>query len=1045
MTLGLEGRFQRLAVPLSVAAMLLFPATMPAEEAGAKSLLEQEIEYINALSTQGYVDFAPAAIEAAKAKWPSAKGVFEAVTIRAELMAGKQDEVIKRIQARPDQNSLETWLLKLELANSYVMYSKFSEADKLYADFFKRFPKVAADLRRTYIDAAFSYLQMLGKIDRLDAALPIYKLAMENSPTDPIMKDFRSQYLQAMLVQAAKLDAKDGKRAQLINEAEALAKKMVWVADNYFGDAIVGLARVKMMRGDLRGAQEMIREYLPDLKSIHDQLRAQDPDGSKGFLRVSPLPQCRFLIGTMLYEQVKQELGKGDKADDNRVRNLLLGDRNPQTKKRNGQGAFNHLVNVYNNYPECQSAAAAGDLVEEIANLIEDRYGKRPRANVTAEQREKVRAQQFIGADVKFNSGDWAGAAEAYSKMISQYGFNNTAAMRSAKNMVECFVRSGAKSGKLDPYAKLQAQAVTAALAEGFSGVPKLYELAGATLNQIGDFYGEVGLKEMQDETAKLFFKFYPKHAGAVSMQLKVAAEKAKSGQAEEAEKLYLTVAESAKDNDAQRQVRARALSELVSLYQPDGAMPNPAKELRAADDFVKHFEGIKRPGATAAVAYFNLADAYRHVGEDIRKNDKEGTEKKKVLAAYTQATKIYSMLEKELSEKNSRFATTSAEARQNAPLLEASIYQAGVCMQRLAMTGNEKTDLALKKKAAELFGVYLKKYPKGKIAPAAMLQIGTIEAASGDIESSQKTLDDLAKRFPQSNEAKNSIPLLADSLFKMGMKGEAVKTYKKMFAAAGTYTPGQYLEAAKRLLDAKEGDLAIEAADCVLKGRAAPAQVAQAMLVRTRALLQSGKPADAYKQVTALLEKFGRSTVALEGNLLLIDVVGEQMAGEKTLAGRNKLIREAKDAVKFINAANRAKENDPEEKKIQGEALSARLNLAIADLARKAYEAEAEANGDQVERALGDAINAYRTASSTGLYVKDIPPAIGIHVEDAYLGSLQLIAKAAEMQKTDADKKLMYKDLIDIGGEYMEKFPEGKHRTEVTTMLTQARIAVGA
>ena len=86
----------------------------------------EEVRYIDALSRNGYANFAPAVIEAAQKRWPGAKGVLEAATIRAELMGGKQDEVAKKIAARPDQNSQDTWLLKLELANSYSMPSSSS-------------------------------------------------------------------------------------------------------------------------------------------------------------------------------------------------------------------------------------------------------------------------------------------------------------------------------------------------------------------------------------------------------------------------------------------------------------------------------------------------------------------------------------------------------------------------------------------------------------------------------------------------------------------------------------------------------------------------------------------------------------------------------------------------------------------------------------------------------------------------------------------------------------------------------------------------------
>ncbi len=1040
MTFGQRGRLGALALPLSAAVVLLFPA-MTLADAASEAALEQEIKYINALSEQGFVDFAPAAIAAAQRKWPDAKGVLEAVTIRAELNAGKQDEVAKKIAARPDQNSLDTWLLKLELASSYARFAKYNEADALYKEFFKRFPKVAQSVRKTYVEAAFVYIRMLEQIDRRADALAYYKLAMEQSPSDDVMKDFRARYLKAVLAQAEAMPAGKERDAR-IKEADDLARKMVWNQDTYFGDAINGMAHVKMLRGDVKGAQEMIKEYLPDLMNIHNQLKEQDPDGSLGILRMSPLPQCRYLIGSMLHDQAKAEAGK-PKPNEETIKSLLLGERDPKTKKRNGQGAFNHLVNVYVNYPESQSASAAGDAVEAIRNMIQDRYGTTLKINVSADQRAKVRQQQYVEANVKFNAGQWEQAAEAYSRVISQNGLN-AEALPALANMAECYISGGVKGGKLDPMAKLYAETVTAALAEGFSGVPKLSARAGDTLRKLADYYGEIQLRSLQDETQKLFFRFYPSHPASVAMQIKVAQEKAKAGDADAAAALYEQVAEAASGAD-QRQHRAAALIGLVELAQPNGAKPDPEKELAAAQRFVAHFEGVERPGATAAVAQFFLAEAHRHRAEALRKAVKDGSNDKAVRDGYGEATKIYRALARELSKKENVYASTSAEAEQTAQLLENALYLQGVCMQRLPSVGDEKKDKAFKAAAMKFFQGYLERFPKGRNAASALLQIGTLQAAAGDVEASRATLDQLTKTFPDSEQAKNSIPMLADSLYQMGMRGEAINTYKRMFAGGGSYTPGQYLSAGEKLFAAGEAKLAVEACDAVLKAKNAAAWQPQAMLLRTRALLADGQPEAAYGQVTEMLEKYGKTRVALDANLALIEVAGEQVLREKTFSGRNALLRKTQDAVTFVTSRSRAQaeSEDPAVRKAY-DALIVRLRLSVAEVAEKAYQAEASAKGENVRVILGDAINAYRTAITSVGASDPTDPAFSDNVQKAYLGYLRLTQAFASQETDAAAKKAVFHDIVAIGEEYLGKFPGGTYRTDVTNAITQARIEAG-
>lgn len=1019
-------------VPLGLAATFL--PVVALADAASDAALEQEVEYIDRLSKNGYADFAPAVIAAAKSRWPQAAGVLEAATIRAELMGGKQDEVAKKIAARPDQNSLDTWLMKLELATSYFMYSKFTEADKLYSEFFKRFPKVPDAARKSYIEGISNYIAMLGKIDRAKDTLSYYKLAMAMSD-DKLMARFRADYLQAVLHQAEEM-APGGERDKLIAEADAITQKMVWVQDGFFGDAINGMAHVKMLRGDAKGAQEMIKDYLDVLQEIHESYQKMDPKGDKGVLRMSPLPYCRYLIGSMLYAEVQKEIAKGASADDEKIKSLLVGERDPQTRKRNGQGAFNHLVQVYMNYPESQSASAAGELVDAIKLLLKQRYNQDVKVEISPEQRAKVRQQQYVMANVKFDGGDWAEAAQAFSKTISQNGLSQEA-LPAMRKMVECYVRAGVKNNKLDEMAQLEAETITAAMAEGFSGVESLYRLAGDELNNVAAFYGDQKLFSLRDKTYKLFFRYYPKHSAAVSLQMKIAKEKVEAQDAAGAEEIYAQVAAAATD-PSQRDIRTNALLALVLLYSPSGGMPNVKKEMATATQLVAHFDGIERPGIRAATAKRFLGDAQRHQGDALRKLITPET-KAKVLPhaqkAYAQAVKTYDTLLTELEKPDCIYVSTNAEKEEAKKIAEGVSYLRGVCMQVMPATGDAKRDAAIRTKAMAYFDACLKKYPKGTYAAKCLLQMGTLQAANGDIETSRATLARLTKDFPSSDEAKNSIPLLADSLYQMDMKSEAIRTYKQMFSAGGDYTPAQYLTAAGKLLEAGTKDseankLAIEACDCILKVKSATAYFSRAMLMRARALLADKKAPEAYKQVSEVLEKYGRTQVAVEANLLLLDVAGEEILQEKTLEGRNRLIGEAKKAVTFVTAHQK---DDP--------AIGAKLNLAVAEVAEKAFEStknEANAEKEAIIKAIGSAQNAYRTAMFVG-EIDKTDPRVSRYVQKAYLGYLRLSLERARLTTAKEEKAEYYTDVKDIGNEYLETFPNGQFLAEVNAAIGEA------
>ncbi len=1030
-----NSRFRRRAglwmLPLG-AAVLAATAARAQDAAAADRALDEEIRYIDALSSSGYADFTEDVITAAKRKWPDAGGVLEAATIRAELRGGKQDAVLKKIDARPDQDSLDTWLLRLELAQSYFSYNKFQEAEKIYKAFFDKFKKPSGAARKSFVEAAYSYIQMLKRLDRAQETLPLYRLGIENAADNSIKRNLQAEFLSTLLLQAENSPA--GKeRDALVDEAEKLARRMVWVQDAFFGDAINGMAHAKMLRGDIKGAQEMIREYLPDLQGIHEAYKESDPDGSKGVLRMSPLPACQYLIGKMLLDEANREIDKGKGADDERIKNLLLGERDPKTRKRNGQGAFSQLANVYAGYPESQYAGAAGDLVEEIQATILERYQANLKINVPANQRARIRAQQYVEANVKFDAGDWMPAAEAYCKTISRYGINEHAIPAMVK-LVQCYIREGAKDGRLDPTMGLYADTVTKALAEGCSGVPELQRDAGNALRQIANFYDETKLVNRKNETLDLFFRYYPSHPDAGRLQLQMATDCMTKDpkDPDRAEMLLMSIADNATGAD-QRPTREAALLSLVTLYQPTGAKPDADKELAAAKTFVAHFDGIARPGATAAAARYYEAEALRHKADALRAAAQTPEEQALATSYYAQAVQGYRALSNELKKPSNIYQSTQKEKEQNQQLLEGALYMQGICMQRLATIGDAKKAAAFSKASSKCFEDYLAQFPKGRMASKAMLQIGTLEAAAGDIEASRATLAKLRTTFPESDEAKNSIPLLADSLFKMGMKGEGVKTYKEMFAAGGTYTPGQYQDAARRLLESGEYDLAVEACDSAMKAKDAARYASGTMLLRAEALLRGGKPTEAYAQVNELLEQYGKTTVAIDAHLLLIRIAGEQILKETTYDGRNDLVGRVKNSVSFVTAQR------PDDA-----GIAAELNLASAELVAKKYRSETETKDEHAMETLGQAINAFDRATSTGS-VEPTDPAVSPSVQRAYLGRVRLLETFAGLPETSAqDRTDTLHDVVMTCETYLQLFPKGQYVTEMTNALTQAKIQVG-
>jgi hypothetical protein len=260
------------------------------------------------------------------------------------------------------------------------------------------------------------------------------------------------------------------------------------------------------------------------------------------------------------------------------------------------------------------------------------------------------------------------------------------------------------------------------------------------------------------------------------------------------------------------------------------------------------------------------------------------------------------------------------------------------------------------------------------------------------------------------------------------------------MFAAGGTYTPAQYQAAAEKLLDAGEAKLAIEACDCIMKAQNSKAYQPKAMLLRTKALLADKQAGAAYKQVTELLEKYGNTTVAVDANHALLEVIGAQILNTKTFEERNELIGKAKKAVTFLSAQATRNAGD---NAVLADAETVRLNLAVADVARQAYEAEKKANSERVITAIGSALNAYRSAMfAGGTPVTD--PLVAPNVQKAYKGYIELTRERADMATDNAEKLDFLRDVVELGNEYLAKFPEGTYKTDVVNAVSLAKIELG-
>ena len=119
-------------------------------EAARERELKEGLRYVKGLQQYLFADIADLVLKDLTIKFPEAKAKLAVLELEGELARGKFDDVKARIAREPNQNSPETWAMKLALADSYYAFGKYPEAKGIYEGFFKQYEKEVPDALATF-------------------------------------------------------------------------------------------------------------------------------------------------------------------------------------------------------------------------------------------------------------------------------------------------------------------------------------------------------------------------------------------------------------------------------------------------------------------------------------------------------------------------------------------------------------------------------------------------------------------------------------------------------------------------------------------------------------------------------------------------------------------------------------------------------------------------------------------------------------------------------------------------------------------------------
>jgi TolA-binding protein len=443
--------------------------------------------------------------------------------------------------------------------------------------------------------------------------------------------------------------------------------------------------------------------------------------------------------------------------------------------------------------------------------------------------------------------------------------------------------------------------------------------------------------------------------------------------------------------------------------------------EIQVLEHYVLKLTEQSKPSSELISGKFRLADAQREYASIVAKNAFTNGASEAIAANQAEVAKwlaraIASLTDitKRLNESPATYYVNAEEKKRNELIKEASTFTRAICLTQILQPAEKISDL--RKAAIHAFEAYMKDYPQGKYASRAQLQIGTLYTILLDVPNAQVAFEKLSRDYPGSDEAKNSIPMLAASLIEMGLRGEGVEKYRQMFAASGKYTDGQFLAAGKALEEAREFDLALQSYEKAIALTKDKTLTALAKLGKARTLVGQKRFADAYKLLTEYTKEYAKLQVVVDANMLLIEVASEMGKAEKDNQERKRLFNSAIAALSMVKGYTK----EPAELK--------ELDLKAGEiLVRKMLAEKALGLNDQVVETRGHAIVAF-----SGIVVSIDPNNVALAnvLEKAYYYELPLMIEHKLLQ-----------DVITDGEMYLKQFPSGKYRTDVQNWVNQAKI----
>lgn len=610
---------------LRVTAVAAF--TLLTAAAGFAFTTEEEIDFAEKLATEWRMtDYAGKVLDELEQKNPAAKASIIPARVLVFSMSGKLTNAEAMVKSMPKGEDADA--AAIALANAYYRLGQIPKAKEIYADYFKRYAEPPKDpiKLKAFRDACSRFGAMMKAAGEELAAVEAGRRFLKTKPEEEIADAVRCD-MAVLLIEGAKKTP--AQKDALLQEAEKICDEVLKHGVNlFFGQALVAKANVRLLRGDRKGAQELIKDNMDVLKPLDEFLAESNRLGE------SPLAGVRMLNGQIYEEDAKAAQAK---KDDKNALALY-------------SKAINEYINVFIKYGTSDYGLAAGTKANQIKKILEAApFRKTIKWTVTPEQEEMMLQQSFRLADQKMRERDFNTAIPEYLKVLKEYP-ESARSVRALGSLLRCYAESEDK---------LMVRTTASYIGERFN----TKEFAADLIRGLGKFY-----LDRKDETMFVFvcdtyLENFPKDQNAGSVLFSLASLRVLTNDYVGAKDYLERVVENY-TNDA---IYPRALGQLAQIYLTE------SNYVKAASAYQVYADSLPA-GMDRVQAHAKEADALRLSGKpDV-------------------ALKVYGDLIQSLSDKNGGWDASADMASRAKELLERCTFFVGVCYSRMEQNEENRT-----------------------------------------------------------------------------------------------------------------------------------------------------------------------------------------------------------------------------------------------------------------------------------------------------------------------------------------------------------------